>query len=440
MMQEASGGGPDRQVKVPPESPERNTRSLDRNYILYLPSERTPDVKFSLLPHLKGYFCQFPLTLLAYLKHDGHDTSDLTIMARYRARLFRHLSKLAELKLIDLLKLEYGIYQFRLTTNGLNLIQAGQNSNSRSKTRPGLYDLPKKASPARMAALRLTMRNKMIEPRHRNIISDKFFDYIEDVEEKRILMTYRGFEKSPDAPILVLPYKTRFTSKSRKYENLVTFESIWKGTIAAYKTAVMVTLTTDPKLFPSAYHANKHFQKSINRFWSYLTKKKHGRPKYMTVHEFTKNGLLHAHIIIFGINWLMEYKALSERWSKCAQGEVVHLQTLRNNGTKWLWTKKAPKDARKQESPLDYLKKYLKKALYSNDQQELYWTFNKRYFTYARDLKPSTPRPTYLGPPLTCIGAAKTDMISITLARRSRSLWLQAKRAEAAAYRGPPSF
>lgn len=289
-----------------------------------------------------------------------------------------------------------------------------------------------------MAALRLTMRNKMIEPRHREIISDKFFDYINDVEEKRILMTYRGFEKSPDAPILVLPYKTRFTSKSRKYENLVTFETIWKGTIARYKTAVMVTLTTDPKLFPSAYHANKHFQKSINRFWSYLTKKKHGRPKYLTVHEFTKNGLLHAHIIIFGLNWLMDYKDLSHRWSKCAQGEVVHLQTLRNNGTKWLWTKKPPKDAGKKKSPLDYLKKYLKKALYSNDQQELYWTFNKRYFTYARDLKASIPKEAYDGPALVCIGAAPSDMISILLLRRSRHLWSQIRAAEYAASTGPP--
>lgn len=440
MMQEASGEGNRDQALAPPATPNGSTSLLDPNYILYLPSELNPEQPFSLLPHLKGYFCPFPSILYAYLKHDGHDASNPTIAARYRARLFRHLQKLAQFGIIDFLKLEYSIHQIRLTSNGLNLIQAGQNSNSRSKARPGLYDLPKKASPARMTALRLTMRHRMIEPRHRDIIADKFFEYVEDVEEKRILMTYRGFEKSPDAPILILPYKTRFTSKSRKYENLVTFENIWKGTILAYKSAVMLTLTTDPKRFPSAFHANKHFQKSLNRFWSYLTKKKHGRPKYLNVHEFTKNGLLHAHIIIYGLNWLMDYKQLSERWSKCNQGEIVHIFTLHNNGNKWLWTKNKPKDAGKQKSPLDYLKKYLKKALYSNDQQELYWTFNKRYFTYARSLKPVTAKSEYEGPPLTCIGAAPSDMISIILERRSRAIWSQIKKAEWSNSNGPPTW
>lgn len=438
MMQEASGGGGIRQDEAPPVSPTKTHAHLALNNILHLPSELEPSQPFSLLPHLKGYFTYFPTVLSAYLRHDGHDASDLATVARYRSRLWSRVESLAQQGIIDLAKLEYSMFQFRLTNYGLNLIQRQQNSNSSDSAPIGLYALPKRATAERLRALRLTMRHHMIPSLERGQVAELFTGYLDEIEDKQVILTYESTKKDPDAPLIFLPYRTRFTSLERKKANLATYEAIWKQSLHDYRTAVFVTLTTDPKMHVSAYHANKHFQKALNRFMSFLTKKHERRPEYLNVHEFQKNGLLHSHIVIFGLDYLMDFRRLSQVWQRCGQGRIVHIYGLRNIGDRWAWSRAKPKDAPKGKSVDAYLKKYLKKALFESKELELYWTFQKRFFTYSRSLRPAFPQHKYDGPPLSFIGSAPSDMISIVLARRSRSLWANIRAAEYAASTGPP--
>ena len=440
MMQEASGEAGRRQVAAPPASPDRTITLLDRNYIINLPSEHPNSPPFSLEPWLKGYYCPFPSVLLAYLKHDGHGTSDETISARYRARLLRHLRRLKESNVIDLDKLEYSILQIRLTNNGLNLIRRSHYSNLMENPPLGIYSLPRRARKERYRALAITARRQMLTLDDRLNISGQFDTYLEDVTNRSVILCLKEQKNNPEAPLYFLPYRTRFTSYERKKGNLDKYEAIWRHSTAAFRSAVFLTLTTDPRIHESSYHANKHFQTALNRLMSLLRKRLGFRPKYLNVHEFTERGLLHSHIIIFGIDYLTHYRELSRIWRQCGQGRIVYIYGLRNNGEHWHWSRARPRDAKKGGTVDLYLKKYLKKALFDPDELFMYWTFNKRFFTYSKSLLPPAPQKTNLGPAYHFIGSAPGDMISITLARRSRSLWLQAKRAEAAAYRGPPLF
>ena len=280
----------------------------------------------------------------------------------------------------------------------------------------------------------------MLSPETRFKIRQQFDTYKDDVMDRSVILTYKSEAMNPDAPLLFLPYKNRFISIDRKKANLATYEAIWKHASLGYRSAVFVTLTTDPKLFSSACDANFHFQIALNRFFSFIQKRQGYRPKYLNVHEFTEKGLLHSHIVLFGIDYLSHFRQLSKDWQKCGQGSIVHIYGLRNNGTAWTWSRAQPKGAKAGRSVDLYLKKYLKKNLFDGSELELYWTFNKRFFTYSKALKPASAPPRRLGPAFVFIGSAPSDMIAVTLARRSRHLWSQARAAEYPASTGPPSF
>lgn len=278
----------------------------------------------------------------------------------------------------------------------------------------------------------------MLSEENRFEISQQFDTYLDDVTNRSVILCLKDQKGNPEAPLYFLPYKTRFTSFDRKKANLNTFESIWKYAGLKYKTAVFLTMTTDPKMHGSVLAANQHFYKALNRYLSLIQKRLGFRPKYLNVHEFTQKGLLHSHIILFGIDYLTHYRQLSKDWKKCGQGRIVYVYGLRFNGQSWNWNKSKPRDLKNNGTVDLYLKKYLKKALFEADELELYWTFNKRFFTYSRALRPASAPPGRLGPAYHFIGSAPSDMISVVLERRSRQLWSQARAAEYAASTGPP--
>ena len=438
MMQKASGEGAILLEVSPPASPDRNTTSVGSQNILYIPSERKGKAPFSLLRVLKAYPFNLPSALALYLRHDGRTPSDLVTAARYRARLEKAIVRLAEAGIVYYYKGSDSLRQWQLQENGLNLIRRMQNSNSPNQAPLGIYSLPRKARPERFRALKLTMKEPTIGEEPRFEIGCEFETYLDDVNDRQVILTYASEEKKPDAPLIFLPYKTRFTAFDRKKANLDTYEKIWENSGLSFRSAVFLTLTTDPKMHESAYHANKHFQTALNRLFSLIQKRLKYRPKYLNVHEFQKNGLLHSHIVIFGLDYLTHQRQLSDDWRKCGQGSIVYVYGLRHNGQKWTWSRARPKDADRGKSVDTYLKKYLKKALFETKELDLYWTFNKRFFSYSRSLRPASAPHIYTGPALSFIGSAPSDMVSVILARRSRHLWSQIRAAEYEASNGPP--
>lgn len=109
------------------------------------------------------------------------------------------------------------------------------------------------------------------------------------------------------------------------------------------------------------------------------------RPVYLTVYEFMENGLLHAHIIIFGTTWIDNIDQIKDDWDRLGQGAMARAYGIVKTGGVWTWMSAAPSDSRNRQ-PVDYLIKYLIKGLYTQEGHGLYWALNKRFFTRSQSL------------------------------------------------------
>lgn len=349
---------------------------------------------------IKGYGTNLPMLLDAYCRgcnpplKPGED--DTARSAAYH-RLYRRLHRLAEAGLINLEKGDSGLLWAHPKPALLYLIRQEQNSNHHKTAScqedPGsIFAWPNKTRPERIDAIRILNNHKMLPPDARKEIKILFDDYMKDIEDRRLVL---GDPDNPDN-LLILPYLNRFNNIGRKVELLKKYDKIFCKSREYYQDGVFLTLTTDPKRFKSLWHANRHFQTALNRFWSVLQKRFGFRLPYIAVYEFTpgknasgdpkNSGLLHAHIILFGRKWIGKSQDISDIWSKCGQGEIVKLMALRNDPQYgWLWTRAKPEDAGGRD-PQQYLKKYLVKALYDPEGFELYWSFNKRFYSYSRRL------------------------------------------------------
>lgn len=326
-----------------------------------------------------------PALLATLIPHTRNMKSSDKEYHRLYMKLYRRVKKLEELGLVTVEKRDDGLLWVVVTWESLNLIQQARNSNFREKPFESIFNLPKKVRPERIEAIKKVLHVKMLNKHVANEIKELFEDYLWETSNKVIVL-----KRSPDAPadippFFIVPSVNRFNSKSIRVNNLKKYETIWEKASESFEHAVFVTLTTDPKRFKSLWHSWRHFAKSFNRFMSYLRKIFGFRPPYIAVYEFTKEtGLMHVHVVFFGIRYLMHYRKLSYIWSKEGQGQIVHVYTIRNDGNGWHWTRMRPKDVRKGESAENYLKKYLKKALFNVEGLFLYWVSNKRFFTYSR--------------------------------------------------------
>ena len=312
---------------------------------------------------------------------------------RLYMKLYRRVKKLEELELVSVEKRHDGLLWVSVTGSAVNLIQQARNSNFREKPFESIFNLPRRTRPQRIEAIKKVLQVKMLNRETREELQELFEEYLAETEDRVIIL-----KRSPDAPdympkFFIVPSWNRFTAEEIRIQNLKKYETIWEKASETFDYAVFVTLTTDPKRHKSLWHSWRHFAKSFNRFMSYLRKLFGFRPPYIAVYEFTKeSGLMHVHLVLFGIRYLMHYRRLSYVWSKEGQGQIVHVYTIRNDGNGWHWARMRPKDAKRGESADDYLKKYLKKALFQPEGLSLYWVSNKRFFTYSRVFSQYLPK------------------------------------------------
>ncbi len=315
------------------------------------------------------------------------DFRNLSYTAAYH-RIRRAVKRLVEKKLLKEQKARKNAVGYAPTRKALDLLAAEQNSNSR-KTSSGQSGLL--LNSFRFEAVKLCKRKKMLSEVDKQHINDYFTDYLDDCEKKKIILRLKEeyvstFNQSPE--LMILNYKTRFTDEKRLKFNIKKYHAVFDDASSRYKRAVHLVLTTDPKRFRNLYEANRHFSKAFNRFMSYLTKIEKKRPQYIVAYEFTKSGLMHAHVVIFGKPYLMHKELITREWERCGQGTYNYIYSLKCENGRWVYARKRPKDARDGESADDYLKKYLIKAQYNAEAAALYWVFNKRFFTHSRSLAP----------------------------------------------------
>lgn len=381
---------------------------------------------------LTGYGVNLPSLLDTYCRGCNPplkpDKDDKARKAAYH-RIYRRLHKLAADGLVKLEKGPDGLVTAATTSRTLYLIRQVQNSNRRKtdEGKPSIYAWPNKCRPERVDAIRVLNQYQMLPPEARKETGDLFGDYMEDINDRRLVL---GDPNNPER-LLVLPYLNRYNNQSRKIDLSKKYDQIFTKTREYYSDAVFLTLTTDPGRFTSLWHANRHFSIALNRFFALLKKRFGFRLPYIAVYEFTppydkdgkpkRSGLLHCHMILFGRRWLMKTSEISKIWDRCGQGIIVKPIALRNDPQAgWLWVREKPKDATGRD-PQQYLKKYLVKALRDEQGFDLYWAFNKRFFSSSRRLyDPQAPPRSKSGIVWVFLGSFPWDSIpdTYTLNRR----------------------
>lgn len=151
---------------------------------------------------------------------------------------------------------------------------------------------------------------------------------------------YHAFEDTFTGEHLLVPYATRFNSGRRVAEAREAFDGALARAAERHDRAVLLTLTTDPARFESLADATDSLLADVNRLKSWLaTDARMGeRPESVVVVEFTESGLPHAHVLLFGVSWVVPHSVLSAYWSGSRdRGEVVWFDRLTSDGERWSW-------------------------------------------------------------------------------------------------------
>jgi hypothetical protein len=183
--------------------------------------------------------------------------------------------------------------------------------------------------------------------------------------------------------------RTRYTSKTYKKRQIKTFDAVTKFASSKYKTGVFSTFTVDPSKYPSLLDAYDGAAAAWNRLLTWIRKKEKKEGKTFVVqkqHEFTKNGMIHFHVIFYGLDRLMDYRELRDLWNRQGGGRVVYLYRIVQAWGKLIWihpeVDEVPEEMQKTTAP-DYLRKYLVKALHQDECQALYWAYGARYGSHS---------------------------------------------------------
>lgn len=301
-------------------------------------------------------------------------------------RFYRLLKRLAKEKLIVLQKEGNDLVRATATKAFFDLLKRVQNSNHANAKSKTPFTFPARAREERIEAIKICYEKDMLTISDIQVIKEYFQDYLNATEDLKIVLERVMGENIYGERYIFLDYKTRFNCKAIKKMILHKYEGAIKRSLQMYKSAVHLVLTTDPKLHKSLWHANRHFNIALNKFFSFIQKRLGYRPDYLAVYEFTKSGLLHAHVLIFGISFLIKKDEITKEWERCNQGSYNYIYALQNTNGAWHYKRERPSDCEKGVSADDYLKKYLKKAQYDETLLFMYWVFNKRFFTCSRAL------------------------------------------------------
>jgi len=317
----------------------------------------------------------------------------LKTMAKDKAeyyRLYRASKTLEKLGYLEIRKIN-GLIQLTPTKKGTKVYLINRKAKFK------IENPPRRISPERLEAIEYIRKHNLqiLDDSDFSQINDSFEFYLRRVGSKRIVL----YNPDPYNPLefLIMKYKTRFTDRGRISKIIRTYEAVIQKSLENYNVGVFLTLTTDPKRFNNLIQAYKFSLVAWNRFRYYINKLKK-KWSYVLVHEFTKSGLLHLHVLIFGIERIADIREISRIWSKIGMGRIVYIYKIIKRGNSWVWAKGKPKDTNTTTAD-SYLKKYLSKVLssirqVSNDNIDvlslknlaLYWVSNKRFYTYSRDL------------------------------------------------------
>lgn len=198
-------------------------------------------------------------------------------------------------------------------------------------------------------------------------IMQKFESYLDDVEDKVIILE----NAFGSGEYLALPY---FTRANRQYINKV---SRSLRSLKKVKQGVLMTLTTDPKLFCSLDEAHKSMMKNFHKLIAFLNTKHKHELQYVRVPEFTKSNIIHLHVAFLGIDYLIDQQELSEKWMEYGQGRIVDVRYFGQSHSR--------------DGAFGYIMKYIEKGWQKHNGKNpahlaLLWSMNARGYSTSKDL------------------------------------------------------
>lgn len=303
-----------------------------------------------LLDHAEGVQIGYILSLLQRSQRESLRAYSKETL---RKRVYRLLEKWAESGIVKKEKIgnRYIIYRLVCAKHIIDLIRTPGLSKIQTQTFDFIKTLEKideEKVTGRLKALKLLLKETLLSDETKEEVIDEFLDYIDDTSEKRLLFKLKeeySYDPSDPAEWLILPYLHRFNDPLywKRYNYQVGW--IFREASKRYKWAVHLTLTIDPKQFNNAielfYEARRQINSLLTNIRNQTKRKKGTKLSYARFNEFTENGVIHFHIILFGRRYIKPVKQISESMWKL--GFVFAYQLVNRHG-KWTYPRKKPKD------------------------------------------------------------------------------------------------
>lgn len=358
----------------------------DWSLLLFLKTEKEGHKPFFLGDHIPPYGINLPELVKAYLIHDGHPKRTKgKIYHRYYQRLRNRVEKLRDFEIISVSDVD-GLVHIQNTEIFLYLINYIRNSTP-EKLLSFLKRKPMNRH--RRSATNLTSNVDRLNEKGQTLIINYMDNWRSEAIHKHILL----LKKVPGVDIeysIPLRQTSRFLSKKKLKATLGRFHNILEQAGESYQKALFITLTTDPKQFPSIDAAKDHLRIALKRFETIL-KRKYGRnPEKIIFNDFMENGLPHLHIFIFGIPGnFIHHKWLQRIWrDKCQQGEQVWINQVQYKNNRWIPHRGKMGNSKISGDIESYLIKFLRKYLRDPSQPSIqiamYWVTGKRIYSCSR--------------------------------------------------------
>lgn len=285
---------------------------------------------------------------------------------------------------------------------------------------------------------------------------------------------YRCYEDTFTEESTFVPLRDRFNSSRRVAETRQRLHTAFEIAAEDYDVASIVTLTTDPARFSSQKEATDPLLDDVNRLKDWLARSPQTgpprvghRPPTIVVPEFTKRGVPHVHLVMFGVGWVADHGELSRYWGWKRyrdRGENVWIDRIHCRDGRWRWgqlTDEREHSEIRGRTPKEYLSEGVdalaaSAALGAEDVQSvaeslragkdpadleygeelvdvaLYWATNLRVFTCSPSLKASekndycrarapdgTPLPRDAPPRWDYVGTARIDEFPAHIVRKT---------------------
>jgi hypothetical protein len=142
----------------------------------------------------------------------------------------------------------------------------------------------------------------------RQINSEEYADHrgeiLRELEVYRdnISGTYSILENRTRDQYIAIPNTTRFTDPTDASKSQIRFEEALDSAHEDYSGGTMLSLTLDPKRYNDHAEATEAIREAKSRLLSYLDYQTGQYPTQITVPDWQSNGMLHYHVVLFGVS------------------------------------------------------------------------------------------------------------------------------------------